>query len=343
MLALLIAGLIPLLIGSCTLIKKKMDHSGINDIEQAMLTDFKSEDPDSLVEYIDRFKLQEEHAIENLETVKTQQLHSWLLDDDIVHEKITFPSKLKKSNGQNDTAVFYLYREGKLDNEKVILWIPGFGVSDFAFRFIRQFFEQELDAGYAVLFYNIPFHLERIEPHRERGEGFATGSIVNNLEVIKHSLYEIRTVVAYMRSRGASSIGGWGGSIGGALLWLSSASIEYEHITLMIPIVDWNTVIFNPRMAEVIDRMNNVGLSRELIRSAYKMINPFNIRSKTNSARVQILYAKHDQLTPESKILQFADKWKIRNVIGYEESHASILINNSMYDDNRRFLNTLAN
>lgn len=330
-------------LASCTFMKITLDQWGIEDIAESILQDFNTDEPQELKNYLQDFTLRREKDLDTSAEIQVGSLQTWQLEGDLIQERITFPSPIKKSDGSFDTAVFYLYRKGSLKSGRVIVWIPGFGVSDLAFRFIKTFFYNELEAGYSVLFYNIPYHLERIEEGRKMGEGLFTADNRRNLETVRQMLYEVRVAVKYLEDQGVSSLSGWGGSIGAALLWLSSGSITYRHMTLMIPIVDWNSIIFHPRMAEVITKMKDAGLSEELIRKAYTRINPMHYPTKTDPERIQILCAEHDQLTPESKIHDFAQKWNIGNVHCYDQSHSSILISGQIYEDNMRFLKQLKN
>ena len=109
----------------------------------------------------------------------------------------------------------------------------------------------------------------------------------------------------------------------------------------MIPIVDWNTIIFHDGMRAVVQRMNSSGISAGILRKTYHRISPLHVPTRTDPNRIQILFARFDQLTPESKVLEFAEKWNISRVLRYEESHASILINSRIYEDNRLFLKEL--
>ncbi len=199
-----------------------------------------------------------------------------------------------------------------------------------------------MNTGYSVLFYNTPYHLNRIEAGEEMGKGLFTGNNVNNLELVKHVQFEIGTAVSYLKNEQVKSISGWGGSIGAAFLWLASASVDFEHMTLMIPVVDWATIIFHEDMQEVVIKMNSSGISNNLLKRAYNSISPLYVPTRTDPDRIQILFARFDQLTPESKIIEFAEKWHITHVLGYDESHASILINKRIYEDNRLFLDRMS-
>jgi hypothetical protein len=329
-----------LLLNSCRTIKIKLDQSGINDISTMILENYEGDSPGELKQFLKQVEPPVD-IVNPVPAINREPLNQWLLEGDLIQEKIEFASTLKRENGGLDTAHFYLYRKSELKGGKVILWIPGFGVSDFAFHFVKKFFYQELEAGYAVLFYNIPYHLERIEEGREMGEGLFTGSHINNLETIQHVLHEIKTITGYLKKEGVTSLNGWGGSIGAAFLWLSSGSIKFDHMSLMIPIVDWNSIIFNPGFKEVVERMKASGQSEQMIRAVYSRVNPMDYPTLTQPGNIQILYAKHDQLTPEGTIMEFSQRWGIANSKGYEESHASILINSAVYRDNAAFLETL--
>lgn len=328
-------------ISSCLSLKIWLDRIGIDDVAEMILADFQSESANELKSYLERQNSYDSLLAVEPDKIKVSSLKDWRLKDVPIQQKVTFPSTLKLDNGESDTAVFYLYSHSELKGQDVILWIPGFGVSDLAFRFIDTFFVNELNAGYAVLFYNIPYHLNRIQEGEEMGQGLFTGNNRRNLEVINHVLYEINSAIKYLESNEVKSISGWGGSIGAAFLWLASESYHFEHMTLMIPIVDWTSLIFHERMNGVVNKMNDNGITNELLKNAYFNVSPFHVPTQTNPENIQILYSKHDQFTPERLILEFAGKWNITNFHGYNESHASILINDQIYKDNQQFLKQL--
>ena len=58
--------------------------------------------------------------------------------------------------------------------------------------------------GYSVLFYNIPYHLNRIDKNHEMGEGLFTASHISNLETIRHILFEISVGIAYLNKHEVS-------------------------------------------------------------------------------------------------------------------------------------------
>ncbi len=256
-------------------------------------------------------------------------------------EKISFPSLVRHKDGQ-DTAVFYLYRNKELNGRKVILWVPGIGVSDFAFRFIKKFFIEELKRDYDIVFYVPPFHMERSETGRKNSEGFFTADAARNVDIILNSVRELRTISGYLKDKGVKSIGGWGGSIGAAMLLLGSQMVALDHLCIMIPIIDWDTVFLNNfHMKKIVDRITKEGVREDLLARAYGLINPANYSLNIDPDRIHIMYAEYDQLTPSKIIVDYAKEKRISKIVSYKRSHATILLTSKLYKDCGYFLDSL--
>ena len=259
----------------------------------------------------------------------------------VQEEKLTFPSYSPIRGGVRDDAVFYLYYQGSLVGKRVILWVPGYGVSDFAFRFIRKFFQAALDRDYAVLFATIPGHLERVKPDEKAGEGLLSADPKVNLETVAEAVGELKTGMDYLRSRGAASFGGWGGSMGAAFLLLLSKEEQFTHLTLMIPVLDWTTIMSKAEMKPVAARLAAAGYDSALVKQAYDTVSPAFTASSAAPDRILLLYARQDQLTPESVTIDYAKARSISRVLSYDESHSTILLNSHMFKDYGDFLDSL--
>ncbi len=272
--------------------------------------------------------------------VTVGNLDRWRLSEggrDLHQEKLRFPSTSPVRMRTPDEAIFYLYYRGDLAGKKVILWVPGYGVSDFAFLFIRKIFATELDHNYAILFYTLPGHLERIHAGEKSGDGLLSADPETNLETVQTVLGELETGMNYLRGRGASSFSAWGGSMGAAFLLLLAEREHFDHLALMIPVLDWNSIMGNPAMGGLRAGLRAAGYPDSLVEKAYRAISPMDRAWKPGSTRVLIQYARRDQLTPEAITLAFA---KARGIeaLGYDESHATILLSGKMFADYRRFL-----
>lgn len=342
----IVASIILLLVlNGCTSIQKKIDNLSMKGIADDIQADFYPGDQEKLTDLLNNFSLKDYTEPVFLDSIETESLDKWKIDHplgkSLIMEKISFPSLIEHRNG-NDTAVFYIYRNGELKDRNVILWVPGMAVSDLAFFFIRNFFAEELKRDYDIVFYVPPYHLERTEPGRKNSEGFFTADTEKNVQNILNSVRELRTISEYLKEKNVRSISGWGGSIGASMLLLTSQMVELDHLSIMIPIINWETVIFeNVYMKEIITRIKDTGISEDTLLKAYGLINPANYPLNINPVRTHVMYAEYDQLTPTSVILNYANKNNISSINSYQRSHATILLSRKMYTDYGRFLDTL--
>jgi len=321
-----------------------MDISGLKDLA-ADITTGSPGSPEKLQAFVQTTTLAKDTEPVRDIRFTVSPLAKWPIEhpsgDKLIMEKITFPSLIEHQNGM-DTAVFYVYRTGELRDKKVILWVPGAGVSDFAFRFIKHFFFEALIRNYNIVFYVPPYHLERTEARKKNGEGLLTPDHEKNISILLNAVRELRTMISYLKSNGVTKIGGWGGSIGATMLMLTAQTEEFDHLNMMIPIIDFNTVIFrNIHMRDAVARFEKAGFPESLLTEAYGIVNPVKYQLKIDPSRVQIMYAEYDQLTPEDAMIKFAQKNNIKKLIAYPRSHATMLLTRKIYGDYGLFLDTL--
>jgi hypothetical protein len=345
LISMLSISLLALCLCSCSYVQKRMDISGLKDLAAEITPEGKTGSPEKLQAFVHTTSL-----VKNTEPASDTHftigpLTKWHIQhpsgDKVVMEKITFPSMIRHKD-TSDTAVFYVYRTGELKDKKVILWIPGAGVSDFAFCFIKYFFLEALVRNYNIVFYVPPYHLERTEAGKKNGEGLLTPDHERNISVLLNAVRELRAMITYLKSNGVTKIGGWGGSIGATMLLLTEQMEEFDHLNLMIPIIDFDTVIFkNTHMRDAVAQFEKAGFSEQLLEQAYGIVNPVKYKLEINPRRVQIMYAQYDQLTPENATIKFAQKNNIKKLNAYQRSHATILLTRRLYNDYGLFLDSL--
>jgi hypothetical protein len=191
-----------------------------------------------------------------------------------------------------------------------------------------------------------PFHLERKGQGKKAGEGLMTLDPRDLLGSVSDSTAELANGVDWLRTQGVGRIGGWGGSFGAASLALLGERYRFDHLTLMIPLVDWTTLWQNAALAPLRRAFLSAGYDEGIVYRAFRTISPFWHTLLTDPARVQILYARYDQLTPESVTLAYANKLRTESsmvnsgpvVKGYPESHGTILLRAAMYRAYGEFL-----
>ncbi len=108
-------------ISSCVSLKIWLDKSSMQDISQMILDDTQDESAAELEKYLDNNHQENIRQAFPLNRIKIKPLTQWRLDGVSVQQEISFPSTLKRKNGEPDTAIFYLYSKNGIKGQNVIL------------------------------------------------------------------------------------------------------------------------------------------------------------------------------------------------------------------------------
>jgi hypothetical protein len=316
----------------CASMQKWLDRSGIEDYA----ADFESEpivadrpSPPKSLEELDARTRPTQVEIE------VGGIPPFEVDGAEFGEAWRFPSAVSE-NPAVATATFFVFRHGKIGERPVVIWLPGNGFGPLAYPLVGHFYDKIYDAGYDLLVWVPPFHVNRVD---DQGSGILGVNTSQNIRVLLESVREIRTVMVSLRKQGVTRIGGWGGSMGAAILWLVSAVEAMDHMSLMIPVLDWRTITLDPpEMAGLNRKIEASGITRQGLSEAYLSISPVSYPTKTKADRIQIQLGEYDQLNPEKFVRDFARDRGIKDVAGYNRSHATILLTPSLYEDYRIFL-----
>lgn len=338
----IIAVIIVLWIFSASL-QRNIDRSGLKEIANGFDENFNPGDPETLQNLIDTFDFVTNTVPIEAKNIKISKFRNQkvleIIDENITAELISFPSHVVYPEKQ-DTAFFYLFRNSKLKNNKALLWIPGKGVSNFAFRFIKNFFHEELKHGYNILIYIPPYHIERKVENNPAT--FFRSNVYHNLLLYVECVRELRTGIDFLKNNNVSGISAWGGSMGGSMLCKLSNIQSFDYVCIMIPVLDWKNLTYdNEIIQKIIPKYKKAGFDKKLLLNAYNLISPVSYPLNVLPQDVQILYAKYDELTPEKVTLSFAKKHGVKNVIGYDRSHATILLSRKLFNDYANFLDSL--
>jgi hypothetical protein len=123
-----------------------MDDAGMEDIAGSLIRDYNPGKPEDLIAYLNGTTLDTSMAPIDLNTISITTLDRWRIEHPLGHkliqEKIAFPSQIRDGMGEVNRAIFYLYRRGDLSGRKVIIFMPGMGVSDLAFYPLGRYFDE---------------------------------------------------------------------------------------------------------------------------------------------------------------------------------------------------------
>jgi hypothetical protein len=292
--------------GGCRSLQVAVDQGGLADNAAAIVADPATPDPAALQAFLAADDLARDSAprVGDADITVTPGRTTWSLGEvtNVIEETLRFPSTARPPGHPSSTAVAWSWRKGAWGERPVVLWLPGARVSEDAFVLLQHFFRAALAADFDVVAWVPPHHM-------------------------------VRQVEAQ------TDIGLWGGSLGGSVAWLTAAVEPVDHLALMIPIVDWRTMVLQPaEMAGVGQRLTALGFSSTLQAQALLAGSPVSYRVPLPSQRLHLRYARFDQLTPEETTLAIARQAGIDDVAGFERSHASILLTPAVVSDYEAFL-----
>jgi len=325
-------------LSSCAAFQKYLDTSGMEASYESIIKDYHPGNPVDFFRFVENFSLSQWTAPFDPGSPEEKPIGDWKLESPkgatLIQEKLFFPTPAAALTHSEDKLVLYVYRQDEIKGSRALLFVPGNGVSNLALIFLKKYFREILTRGYTLVLYVPPYHLDRIPAGKEGGDGFFTADSLRNVRMIAACTSEVRAAVSYLKSLGAVDISAWGGSMGASFLLLSAKYESYSHITVMIPVLDWNSVLMdNPEMRGLKDRVLADGFSEKTLRQAYGMISPMNHKTLTPPDRILILYARYDQLTSVSVLDAYRKSHGNPGLQIYDRSHATILTASAIYDD----------
>ncbi len=310
-------GLFLLILSSCASFHTWVDQSGLRD--QGLI--FKAQQ----IAKLQKTAVRSDSFKSNQILPKISELTTWRLplSSEWKQLHLEFPGEFS-----HQKAVFFLYSKG-LTGRRVILWIPGKGVSDLAFIFLKRLFLMATAQDYDILFYVMPFHMERTPKGMKNGEGLLSYDSEESGRQLQAATRELQTGLTYLSNRGVRSIAGWGGSMGAMLLSRIAQSGKWKHMVWMIPVIDWNTIANNSEIRPYL----KPGADQ-----VAKEFSPIYHHIKVDPNRMMIQAGKWDVLNPIDQVRQFAHKYNIRNLKIYPSGHGAILLMDGVYRDYQAFL-----
>ena len=255
-------------------------------------------------------------------------------DSTLTQEELTFPSEHSLRYPEANVGRAYVFRQGELGARPVLLWVPGQNVSEGDFLSLDGYFRRALSAGFDVVFYVPPYHLERTPRAFGSGDAFLATAFPDHLMAFAQELCDLRGLVAWLRARGVQELGAFGGSMGATMvLRLITWEPLFDFVTVMQPLLDWVALLRQPEMAPVLSRLRAQGLSNEEIVRVYQAVDPRDGKPRISASRICLLYGRYDQLAQEGPLLSLKRLWGIRRVTAYERGHAFISLGSRPFHD----------
>jgi dienelactone hydrolase len=272
--------------------------------------------------------------------VEREPMRRFRMDDaGLTQEVITFPSAIRLDHAESNTARAYVYRRGRLGERPVVVWVPGQYVIDLALIPISWFTREIVRRGADVVLVVPPYHLERTPLGFSSGDAVFATSLADHLGVFAQELSDLRRLVAWLRSQGVETVGGFGGSVG-AMLLLRIATWErsLDFLTVFIPMIRLADVIEGPDTEPMRRRLRADGRTVDEMKRLYAALDPGLGQPQMSAARISVLYGRYDLVAPAPTTEAWARTWGITRLHPYDRGHALALFNRRMYKDYARLL-----
>jgi hypothetical protein len=346
--ALMLIMVTPLL--SCKGFHTRFDRKGLEKLALSMTERFEPGSPEELEEYLRTLDPGKTGAPVEEVPYSREALDHWNLADRIEGEieetRISFPGRIRVDPGHPaSTAYLYHYAHRnaaeRAATRKTVLFLPGLGVSELAFHFIDRLMIDILNRGYNLLLYIPPYHLIRGTGAEDENLLLFDADLTRTLDTFFAMVSEIRTGMALIRrdKPDQAAFEGWGGSLGAALLLEVSRHERIERANLMIPVLDWGTIITGEICGSIcLPKLEEAGFDLQLIERALAEMSPSGKPLSISPSNLMIQAAEFDQLTPLKKILDYGERKGIAKLKVYRKGHATMLLDRRLYRDYRDFL-----
>lgn len=164
---------------------------------------------------------------------------------------------------------------------------------------VQWLFERGLDVALFVL----PFHAVRTD---DRSPRFPGGDPRITNEAFRQAIHDLRTLSAYLRRRGAESVGVMGMSLGGYTTSLL-ATLE-DELAFAVPIIPLASI---PEIARSAGRFvgspREQELQYEALDAVHRPVSPLSRPPRIDRDRMLILAASGDKITPLEHARRLAD------------------------------------
>lgn len=316
------------LLGGCAAVNHQVDHWALQMKASSVVGQAPTRVPGAQLPYRSSEELEKLTRPSGLPEVSVGELSERhrLDDPGLVQEELRFASAIPLRFEEAAQAKAYVYRHGALGERAVLLFVPGQNLSERDFGSLGELFEQALRRGMDLVFFVPPYHLDRTPAGYASGDAFMATDFVDHLRAFAQELSDLRALTAWLRARGVSELGAFGGSMGGAMvLELVGWEPLFDFVTAMQPVIDWNAVLARPEMAPARSRLREQGFGDEDVAAAYHAFDPRTAPApRISPRRISLLYGRYDLIAPEGPLLALARQWGVDRIRGYDRGHALI-------------------
>ncbi|WP_178087789.1 alpha/beta hydrolase, partial [Methylacidimicrobium cyclopophantes] len=235
--------------------------------------------------------------------------------------RISFPSPLPGPERRNRTAVFDLRLGPEGWSGPTMVIAHGLmSVSDVGYRYWAGRLN---DLGWNAAFMHLPYHYARRPFLLFPGEMCVTADLVRTAETLRQGVLDLRVFAAWLRSRGARLLGGWGISYGGWIL-AEAACIErlFDRLMLLEPIFRIEHAMWeSPSGRGIRKTLERLEIFPEIAAPHLRLVCPSLSRPFLQPQEVLLLGGIYDRVVPLPLLEEFRDAWHGCHFYPFPQGH----------------------
>lgn len=188
--------------------------------------------------------------------------------------------------------------------------------------------------GYDVVSFQLPFHGDRAPASKavmKSGALFPSPNPLRTNEGFGHAIYDLRALSLFLRSRGSSTIGAMGMSLGGytTSLWASIAGPSdpggIDFAVAMIPAVSMSRLFWqHGETSPMRRRAAKAGITEDLLTAAFAVHAPTTRPARVPRDRLYVIAGRGDRITPPDQAETLAEHWD-REILWFDGGHLAQL------------------
>ncbi len=233
---------------------------------------------------------------------------------------------------ENQTAIARHYRlpdhgrapdgSDRARRRPTILCLHGWGGGSFRLEHLAFGVPFLARLGLDVVLVQLPFHGQRSPRGIPSGLKFPSTHVVRMNEAFGHALADLRSLVAWLRERGAPEVGVMGMSLGGYTAALLASAEPLDFAVPMIPVASFAEVMWSHgegRPARA--RAEAAGISGQALRAAFEIHAPLERPCLVRHDRRFIIAGLGDRIAPPEQAEWLARHWGHPRMHWYPGGH----------------------
>ncbi|CAG0980243.1 hypothetical protein MYXO_01812 [Myxococcaceae bacterium] len=190
------------------------------------------------------------------------------------------------------------------------------------FAFDPRWLAKEL--GLNLVMPVLPLHGPRKQGRRS-GDGFFSGSILDSIHAEAQAVWDIRRILSFVRSRGATRVGVFGLSLGGYNTALvSSVAPGLACAIAGIPATDFARLVWRHGPPLQVRSLEHKGVARDAVDEVLRVVSPLAHEPKVPFEGRAIFGAIADRLVPADQVRDLWIHWRRPKMLWYQGSHLSL-------------------